>query len=248
LKEETEMNMKIDALTKRLDALSTGPSINAAYTYPVDSCSICASSMHSAHNCPSAPLYFEYPMEQVNAFNDYRKQSNGLYSETYNPRWRSHPNFSWKQNQSANQGRALHHAHNQYPFGFLLTVPNHGRSAKPASTSAYQASTKAPASMSQSLEETLRDFIKMIGQSISDVKSATMVNTQVIAKLEMQMGQLANHLGERDKEKFPSQPKPNPKAFAIGNSSSSVHGQEQEHVQAIVTLKLSRQVDNHVVD
>jgi hypothetical protein len=57
----------------------------------------------------------------------------------------------------------------------------------------------------------MRDFMKMAGQSINDVKNstmevknATMVNTQAIAKLEMQMGQLANHLGERDKGKFPS--------------------------------------------
>ena len=48
LKWETEMNMKIDALTKRLDALAVGPSINVANTYTVDSYSICASSMHSA--------------------------------------------------------------------------------------------------------------------------------------------------------------------------------------------------------
>jgi hypothetical protein len=48
LKGETEMNMKIDALTKRLDTLVVGPSINAANTYTVDSCSICASPMHSA--------------------------------------------------------------------------------------------------------------------------------------------------------------------------------------------------------
>jgi hypothetical protein len=66
--------------------------------------------------------------------------------------------------------------------------------------------------------------MKMIGQSISDVKGTAMVNTQAIAKLEMQMRQLANHLGERDKGKFPSQPEPNPKVFAIGNSSSSAHG------------------------
>jgi hypothetical protein len=98
LKGETEMNMKIDALTKRLDALSTGPSINAAHTYTVDSCSICASPMHLAQNCPYAPVYFEYLMEQVNAFNDYRKQSNGPFSESYNPGWRNHQNFSWKQN------------------------------------------------------------------------------------------------------------------------------------------------------
>jgi hypothetical protein len=33
LKGEIEMNMKIDVLTKRLDALSTGPSTNVANTY-----------------------------------------------------------------------------------------------------------------------------------------------------------------------------------------------------------------------
>jgi hypothetical protein len=61
------MNMRIDALTKRLDALGVGPSINAAHTYIVDSCSIHASPMHSAQNCPSTLVYSEYPMEQVNA-------------------------------------------------------------------------------------------------------------------------------------------------------------------------------------
>ena len=67
---ETEMNMKIETLVK-IDAPVVGPSINAANTYTVDSCSICASPMHSAQNCPSAPVFFEYPMEQENAFNDY---------------------------------------------------------------------------------------------------------------------------------------------------------------------------------
>jgi hypothetical protein len=53
--------MKIDALTKRLDALSTSPSINAATTYTVDSCSIYASPMHLVQNCPSAPVFFQVP-------------------------------------------------------------------------------------------------------------------------------------------------------------------------------------------
>ena len=59
------MNMKIDALAKRLDALIVGPSINAASTYAVDSCSICASPMHSAQNCPSTLVFTEYSMEQA---------------------------------------------------------------------------------------------------------------------------------------------------------------------------------------
>jgi hypothetical protein len=56
------------------------------------------------------------------------------------------------------------------------------------------------------------------------------------------MGQLANHLGERDKGKLPSQVVNNPKACSIGNSSNL------EHVQAIVTLRFGKRVDNKVVN
>ena len=80
--------------------------------------------------------------------------------------------------------------------------------------------------------------MKMTGQSINDIRNSTMVNTQAISKLEMQMGQLANHLGERDKGKLPNQPVNNPKACTIGNSSN------QEHAHAIVTLRSRKLVDN----
>ena len=56
------------------------------------------------------------------------------------------------------------------------------------------------------------------------------------------MGQLANHLGERDKGKLPSQLVNNLKACNIRNSSI------QEHVQAIVTLRYGKRVDNQVAD
>jgi hypothetical protein len=126
-------------------------------------------------------------MEQVNAFNNFQKPSSGPYFETYNPRWRNHPNFSWQQNQPTTNQGGVPHAQNHYPPGFSSSYQNHGRSALPASSSS-QAPTQAPASSTQSLEETMRDFMKMIGQSISDVRHSTMVNTQAISKLEMQMG------------------------------------------------------------
>jgi hypothetical protein len=88
----------------------------------------------------------------------------------------------------------------------------------------------------------MREFMKMTGQSISDMRQSTMVNTLAISKLEMQMGQLTNHLGERDKGNLPSQALNNSKACSIGNSSN------QKHVQAIVTLRLGKRVDNKVVN
>jgi hypothetical protein len=84
--------------------------------------------------------------------------------------------------------------------------------------------------------------MQLTGQSINEVKNATMVNSQAIAKIEVQIGQIANHLGEREKGKLPSQPVPNPK---LQGESSYAH--RQEHVQAIVTLRSGRQVDNQVV-
>jgi hypothetical protein len=88
----------------------------------------------------------------------------------------------------------------------------------------------------------MKEFVKMTGQSINDVRNSTMVNNQAISKLEMQVGQLANHLGERDKGKLPSQLVNNPKACIIENSSN------QEHAHVIVTLRSGRRVDNHVVE
>jgi hypothetical protein len=73
----------MDAIVKRLDALSVGKPVNVANTFLVDSCSVCVSPLHQAQNCPSMTVFFE--MEQVNAFNNFQKQSSGPYSETYNP-------------------------------------------------------------------------------------------------------------------------------------------------------------------
>ncbi|XP_062161989.1 uncharacterized protein LOC133869023 [Alnus glutinosa] len=256
VKEDVELKMKLDALTKKVDALVVGKSINAANPFHVDCCSICASPIHSAQTCPSLPTFVESSLEQVNAFNDFRKQSNGPFSETYNPGWRNHPNFSWKQNQPMNQGGSPHQAHNQYPPGFHQSVQ--GRQVLPAP--AYHVPTQSPASSSHStLEDSLKAFIQFSNQTISEVKNATLVNTQsinevknatmvnsqAIAKMEVQLGQMANQLGEREKGKLPSQPVPNPRLqFQGGGSSNAVQG--QEHVQAIVSLRSGRQVDNQV--
>jgi len=106
-------------------------------------------------------------------------------------------------------------------------------SAQP--TPAYQPTTQVLASSSQStLEESLKAFMQITGQSLSEVKNATMVNTQAIAKLKVQMGQMANHLGERKKGKLPSQPVPNPKLqFGVGSSSSYCHTKVLDAIQQV---------------
>ena len=80
----------------------------------------------------------------------------------------------------------------------------------------------APQEQKSSLEDSLKAFMQLTGQSIMEIKNSNHLNTQAISKLENQVGRLANQMGEREKGKFPSQPVPNPKGqFAINNPSTS---------------------------
>jgi hypothetical protein len=128
----------------------------------------------------------------------------------------------WDRPRTTNESRGgPHQAHYQYPPGFHQPVHHQGRPAQPAP--AYQEPNQAPASSSQStLEDTLKAFIQLTGQSINDVKNATIVNTQAIAKMETQIGQIASRLGETEKGKLPSQFVLNPKVqFHGGRACAS---------------------------
>jgi hypothetical protein len=102
VKDYTELREDVKALKRQFDTLVLNKPVNAAETYEADVCGLCTSPMHFTQNCPT--LSSEQLIEEVNAFNEYRKPTNGPFSETYNPGWWNHPNFSWKQNQPLNQG------------------------------------------------------------------------------------------------------------------------------------------------
>src|SRR3954466_14442926 len=53
-----------------------------------------------------------------------------------------------------------------------------------------------------------------------------------LSKLEIQVGQLANNMNQREQGRFPSQPEVNPR--------------EHEHVKAVTTLRSGRIIDNKV--
>ena len=79
------------------------------------------------------------------------------------------------------------------------------------------------------------------------MRTFVQTTTQSIARLETQIGQLATHVAEREQGKFSSQTVPNPKGQNNSNiaaASSSSHF--NEHVQAIVTLRSGKQIDNNV--
>ena len=130
-----------------------------------------------------------------------------LYSKTYNPVWRNHPNFSWSQSGPEQPRQQLPHQYTAQSH-----QPNFHQS-QPNFQSNYQNNFKPTYQQQQQnhLDKKMLDLERMI-ETLSKTQASMMNNhNQAINRLEVQIGQLANSPNERQKGTLPSQPLPNPK-------------------------------------
>ncbi|CAL9005428.1 unnamed protein product, partial [Prunus brigantina] len=88
-----DLALQVASLEKKLDSmLNMAPKI-------AEVCSICNIPGHPTYQCSASEAYPEFVQEQVNLMNSYNQRPrNDPFSNTYNPGWRDHPNFSWKNN------------------------------------------------------------------------------------------------------------------------------------------------------
>jgi hypothetical protein len=100
VKDDAGLREDVKALKRQFDTLVLSKPVNAVDTYQADVCGLCSNLMHFIQNYTT--LSIGNPIEEVNAFNEYRKPTSGPFSKTYNLGWLNHPNFSWKKNQPLN--------------------------------------------------------------------------------------------------------------------------------------------------
>ena len=91
---------------------------------------------------------------------------------------------------------------------------------------------------------------------ISTTSQVLTSNQQSIKSLELQMGQLTQFVHERERRTLPSQPEANPRMYQqqhMKNENVVPRGRQVNHVEelvhhvnAIVTLRNGKQVDNHI--
>ncbi|PIM97903.1 DNA-directed DNA polymerase [Handroanthus impetiginosus] len=82
----TTLNTKIDFLMQSMKNFG----VNQVQHTPV-TCEECGEG-HPSNQCP-------YSVESIQFVSNAQKPQNNPYSNTYNPGWRQHPNFSWNNNQ-----------------------------------------------------------------------------------------------------------------------------------------------------
>ena len=215
------LQAKIANLTRKLEA-SELKKVNEVTVVPKvpsvpmgsgvdESCIICDDPTHSTINFPNlSQVKGAIQIEQANTLNYQRKPFNFPYSETYNPGWSKHPNFSWKNeggqnhfpnNQGQNfQKQGLSNQapqfQNQGPQGFPAN-PNQGfhpSSQGNKNQQLYQPPHK------RSLEDIVTQFVQAQQSTNTEFRIALNDVRSQITKLTFSMGNF-----QQEKGKLPSQ-------------------------------------------
>ena len=91
IKEDNDVTAKIANLTRKVEAIELSQAnIGRAPIIDENICEICESNAHLTKECPTIPTFKKVLHEQANFTNNYKRP----FSDTYNPNWQNHPNFS----------------------------------------------------------------------------------------------------------------------------------------------------------
>ena len=213
-------NSALASITKRLETLekqkSQTPQPVASLETTSLSCSICGGLDHFDEDCQ-----FAQPIEQTNDVYPYQKPRNDPFSNTYNPGYRNHPNFSWSQGaQNQNQSQ-------QYPRG-VYPKPQ-GQSYQQAQTSHSGPTTNHPP---------VNDENAILRQSLE-------LLTKQVGQLATQVGQMATQLSNREVGTFPSQPEVNPRHAPNQSNTkhvNNVDSKSNEHVNAVISYQRAKKI------
>nr|XP_021851949.1 uncharacterized protein LOC110791508 [Spinacia oleracea] len=211
------LNLKIDAL-KSPQSGTPPMSINdMSSVAPVTTsyCEVCGIQGHFGHEC-SYSLQDTTRMEQVNAFQ--QRQPDDPYSNSYNPGWRNHPNFSYRSNNAQNPQSQqqwsqpqfhppqAHVARPPFPQGASHNAPP-GFNRPP-----HQGYQQQPPQSNATPEPNMSDLYKLIANMQKTSEIAQKNHDESIKELknqnrmlENQVAQLADTLSKRQPGKLPGQ-------------------------------------------
>ena len=224
------LSSQLAALTQEIHSLktshtSTPPmSINALSSMaPMNNhvCEVCGVQGHFGNECSyNVQNSQNFQMEQAHVFQ--QRQQYNPYSNTYNPGWRDHPNFSYRNNNaqnlpSPNQQQQYQQSYQQPPqqqYRPSQGPMNPPGFQKPPQNYAPQASQAAQPDQTSDMMKILIQMQKSQEDNMREIKELRTHNKM----METQIAQLASSSTARQPGSLPSQPtqpKENVNAIAL---------------------------------
>ncbi|CAN6588922.1 unnamed protein product [Malus baccata var. baccata] len=182
----TELQNQMANLTTLLSQVVEGPKVKN-----VAACGVCSMQGHLTDKCPQ--LIENGGWETLNAvgFGNQYQPRNDPFSNTYNPGWRDHPNFKWREPQQGQQQSGSR----QQPPGFYQ------KSFAPIQPQAQPAQKSGTSSDN----DQILNLLTSMAQSMQ-------TRDKKVDELEKQVGQIAEFMGQlREQGKLPSSTVVNPK-------------------------------------
>ncbi|KAM1365521.1 hypothetical protein ACFX14_043858 [Malus domestica] len=158
----------------------------------VSACGVCSMQGHLTDKCPQ--LIKNGGWETLNAvgFGQQYQPRNDPFSNTYNPGWRDHLNFKWREPQQGQQQSTFR----QQPSGFYQ------KPFAPTQPQAQPAQNKSGSSIDND-----QNF-----QLLTSMAQSMQIKDKKVDELEKQVGQIAEFVGQfREQGKLPSSTVVNPK-------------------------------------
>ncbi|CAN6718905.1 unnamed protein product [Malus baccata var. baccata] len=176
----TELQNQMAYLTTLLSQVVEGPKVQN-----VSACGVCSMQGHPTDKCPQ--LIENGGWETLNAvgFGQTYQQRGDPFSNTYNPGWRDHPNFKWREPQQGQQQSGFR----QQPSGFYQ------KSFAPTQPQAQPTQTNSGSSIDND----------QIFQLLTSMAQGMQNRDKRMDELEKQVGQIAEFMGQfREQGKLPS--------------------------------------------
>ncbi|KAM1578698.1 hypothetical protein PS2_040320 [Malus domestica] len=173
----------------------------------VVACGVCSMNGHLTDKCPQ--LIENGGWESANAvgFGSQNQPRNDPFSNTYNPGWRDHPNFKWREPQQTQQQSAFR----QQPPGFYQ------RPYAPAQPPTQPAQNNSGSSFDNAqviqLLTTLAKGQENQAKDMHNYAKEVQNQAQEVTELKRQMRQMAEFMGQFSRQlgKLPSSTDVNPK-------------------------------------
>jgi hypothetical protein len=201
---------------------------------PHEPCSYCYSPYHHVKDCPTVGQFSNYSYEHMNT--QFSRPRNEAYYDSDHPGWSNQSNISWQAQAVENYAPQFHELYHQaYPqFNDQTTYPpsNFHPPHQQWQSSPYcaefednwQPSYQATPS-TQSNSDVQVQMLKLTGEINQKLKSRGQTlnsHSQAIAKLELQMEQMAKQI---EKEEFQRQSEADLDGYYVMDESTSYHEQ-----------------------
>ncbi|KAM1255941.1 hypothetical protein ACFX2G_030716 [Malus domestica] len=190
----TELQNQMANLTTLLSQVVEGPKVKT-----VASCGVCSTQGHPTDKCPQ--LIENGGWETLNAVgysNQYQSRGDP-FSNTYNPGWRDHPNFKWRDPQQGQQQGGFR----QQPPGFYQ---------KPLAPPQVQAQPAQSNVGNSSDNDKIFQLLTTLTQEVQTQNKERRIQDKRVDNLEKQVGQIAEFMGQfREQGRLPSSTVVNPK-------------------------------------